>query len=99
MFYLFLTCAWLAAAPAFMGYVANSRGEPIVGAIISIKGPNYEVDGPTDAEGYGMIYLNEAIAGDTCHVLVSARGYVSFKDTIVMTRDTFVEYRLRRVGE
>ncbi|CAN5300584.1 hypothetical protein BH09BAC1_BH09BAC1_19930 [soil metagenome] len=102
MLYLFLTYALLFnihASPAFMGYVSNSKGEPIVGATVEITGPNYQEQAPTDVDGYGLVYLNEAITGDICMILVSAKGYVSLRDTIVFSRDTLIEYTLKRAGE
>lgn len=79
-----------------MGYVADNEGKPLIGATIKITGPNYTETAPTDVDGFGMIYLIEANPGDTCTVLVSAKGYLSIKDTIVVRSDTFVEYRLQK---
>jgi len=100
MLYLLLTYALLLtspASPAFMGYVADSEGKPLIAATIKITGPSYTEAAPTDVEGFGMIYLIEANPGDTCAVLVSAKGYLSMHDTIVVRSDTFVEYRLKKV--
>jgi hypothetical protein len=83
---------------AFMGYVADSMGRPLIEATIKITGPNYTETAPTDLAGFGMIYLIEANPSDKCTVLVSAKGYRAIHDTIVVSSNTFARYRMQKVA-
>lgn len=97
-----LLYGWLMAMPNSLsidGHFVDSVGAGIPFVGIYIKGPGYEMQGPSDFDGYSMIYVHEAKIGDTCFLTFSAQGFVTQRDTIVLKKYNDKKYVMKRVNE